>query len=111
MGVFLVQRARDLLLMPGMWELPETEPPLPPTKKKQVSRTGKIGSTTAQPSFTLRHSITVTDYTVRVWQMPAPQAIAGSWVVLGKASTLALTGLARKILRRVGEIRNNNSII
>src|ERR1051326_9211931 len=102
--VFLVQRARDLRLMPGMWELPETEPPLPPTKKKRVSRTGRIGSRRA-PSFTLRHSITVTDYTVRVWQMPAPQAIAGSWITLDKASTLALTGLARKILRRVTEIR------
>jgi hypothetical protein len=106
-----VQRARDLRLMPGMWELPETAPPLPPTKKKRVSRTGKIGSRTAQPSFTLRHSITVTDYTVRVWQMPASQAVAGSWVALEKAQGLALTGLARKILRRVTEIRNNNSII
>ena len=110
--VFLVQRARDLRLMPGMWELPETEPPSPPKKKKRVSRTnGKIGGRTAQPSFTLRHSITVTDYTVSVWQMPAPQAIAGSWVALDKASTLALTGLTRKILRRVAEIRNKNSII
>ena len=109
--VFMVQRARDLRLMPGMWELPETEPPLPPTKKKRASRTGKIGSRTAQPSLTLRHSITVTDYTVRVWQMPAPQAIAGNWVTLDKAGTLALTGLARKILRRVAEIRNKNSII
>jgi A/G-specific adenine glycosylase len=108
--VFLVQRARDLRLMPGMWELPETEPPSPP--KKRVSRAnGKIGGRTTQPSFILRHSITVTDYTVRVWQMRAPQAIAGSWVALDKASTLALTGLARKILRRVAEIRNKNSII
>jgi A/G-specific adenine glycosylase len=109
--VFLVQRACDLRLMPGMWELPETEPPLPPTKKKRGSRTGKIGCRTGQPSFTLRHSITVTDYAVRVWQMPAPQAIAGRWVALEKAQGLALTGLARKILRRVAEIRNKNSII
>jgi len=110
--VFLVQRAPNLRLMPGMWELPETEPPSPSTKKKRVSRTnGKIGGRTRQPSFTLRHSITVTDYTVRVWQMPAPQAIAGRWVTLEKAGTLALTGLARKILRRVAEIRNKNSII
>jgi len=110
--VFLVQRARDLRLMPGMWELPETEPPSPPKKKRQVSRTnGKIGCRRRHPSFSLRHSITVTDYTVRVWQMPAPQAVAGSWVALEKAQGLALTGLARKILRRVAEIRNNNSII
>lgn len=110
--VFLVQRAHDLRLMPGMWELPETEPPSPPRKKKRLTKTnGKIGGRTAQPSFTLRHSITVTDYAVRVWQMPAPQAIVGSWVTLDKAGTLALTGLARKILRRVAEIRNKNSVI
>ena len=110
--VFLVQRARDLRLMPGMWELPETEPPSPPTRRKRVSRTnGKIGGGTAQPSFTLRHSIKVPDTTVRVWQMPAPQAIAGSWVALEKTGTLALTGLARKILRRVSEIRNKSSVI
>jgi len=38
--------------MPGMWELPEVE------SMNGLSR----------PVFTLRHSITVTDYTVRVWQ-------------------------------------------
>ena len=90
--VFLVRRAPDLRLMPGMWELPE------------LGRRGR----SAQPSFTLRHSITVTDYTVRVWQMPAPRRAAGSWVALDRAGSLPLTGLARKILQRVAE---TNSII
>ena len=82
--VFLVQRARDVPLMAGMWELPE----LP-------SRNGE-----GSPSFTLRHSITVTDYTVRVWRAAAPSRVAGKWIPLERLGQVALTGLARKILRK-----------
>jgi hypothetical protein len=70
--------------MPGMWELPE----LPGTN-------GAAG-----PSFTLRHSITVTDYTVRVWRHAAPASIDGKWIPLERLRRVALTGLARKILRK-----------
>jgi A/G-specific adenine glycosylase len=82
-AVFLVQRKPDASLMPGMWELPE------------------LGSTngTSSPSFTLRHSITVTDYTVRVWHN-AVSSITGKWIPLERLHRIALTGLARKILRR-----------
>jgi len=116
-SVFLVQRGNDLGLMPGMWELPEVEAGLPQSREKQLSRfprndhTNKHRHDGAEPFFTLRHSITVTDYTVRVWQMPAPSAVAGSWFAPEKASSLALTGLARKILQRVSNIRQNGSII
>ncbi len=82
--VFLVQRPRDASLMPGMWELPGS-----------VAVNG-AGS----PWLTLRHSITVTDYTVRVWRQPAASA-AGRWIALERLEKTALTGLARKILRRV----------
>ena len=80
--VLLVQRARDASLMPDMWELPEVA--------------GMKGSA----SFTLRHSITVRDYTVRVWQNGAPPRMAGKWVPLERLGRMALTGLARKILRK-----------
>jgi A/G-specific adenine glycosylase len=83
-SVFLVQRARDLSLMPGMWELPELA--------------GANGGTS--PSFTLRHAITVTDYTVRVWPEGVPSEAAGKWIPLERLNRTALTGLARKILRR-----------
>jgi hypothetical protein len=50
--------------------------------------------------FRLRHSITVTDYTVRVWRGPAPDHIHGKWIPLKRLGRLALTGLAGKILRK-----------
>jgi A/G-specific adenine glycosylase len=82
--VFLIQRPPDASLMPGMWELPE----LP----------GANGA--GSLSFTLRHSITVTDYTVRVWRAAAPSRIDGKWIPLERLGQVALTGLARKILRK-----------
>lgn len=81
--IFLVQRSRDVSLMPGMWELPE--------------RAEKNGS--ASPGFSLRHSITVTDYTVRVWRDSSP-CVDGKWIPVSRLKQIALTGLARKILRK-----------
>ncbi len=81
--IFLIQRSRDASLMPGMWELPE--------------RAEKNGS--ASPEFTLRHSITVTDYAVRVWRDTSP-CVGGKWIPVSRLKQVALTGLARKILRK-----------
>jgi A/G-specific adenine glycosylase len=82
--VFLVQRPRDASLMAGMWELPELAG----------------GNGASKPLFTLRHSITVTDYTVRVWRGPAPDRVRGKWIRLERLGKVALTGLARKIIRK-----------
>jgi A/G-specific adenine glycosylase len=82
--VFLVQRPRTASLMAGMWELPEL--------------TNCHGA--SQLSFTLRHSITVTDYTVRVWRAAAPERVEGKWIPATRLGRVALTGLARKILRK-----------
>jgi A/G-specific adenine glycosylase len=84
--VFLVQRAWDASLMAGMWELPE------------LPDNNGVGS----PSFTLRHSITTTDYAVRVWRVTVPVGIGGKWIRVERLTLVALTGLARKILRRAG---------
>jgi A/G-specific adenine glycosylase len=81
--IFLVRRSRDASLMPGMWELPE--------------RAEENGS--AIPAFTLRHSITVTDYTVRVWRDTSP-CVDGKWIPVERLGRVALTGLARKILHK-----------
>jgi len=83
-SVFLVRRAKEATLMPGMWELP------------QIS-TGN-GSTEAR--FTLRHSITSTDYLVRVAWVQLPPQTEGCWFKTSRVKRLPLTGLARKILRR-----------
>jgi A/G-specific adenine glycosylase len=81
--VLLVQRSEDDSLMAGFWELP------------QVAL--KSGVPIA---FSLRHSITVTDYTVQVIELARPAKIKGKWVPVSRISSLPLTGLARKILRR-----------
>src|SRR5437868_9397276 len=81
-SVFLQQRPRDVSLMPGMWELPEAAP---------GNGNGSC--------LTLRHSITVTDYTVRVSRQPPPLHGPGRWVPRAQITRLPLTGLARKILR------------
>ena len=82
--VLLEQRAGTLTVMPGMWELPQLA--------------GMNG--TDRPSFTVRHSITVTDYTVRVWRDTTSSPIGGKWIPVKRLQKVALTGLARKILRR-----------
>lgn len=82
-AVFLVQRPRMATLMPAMWELPEITPP----------------KGAAQPWFTLRHSITVTDYKVQVIKASIPEGTPGRWVPKIRLTKLPLTGLARKILR------------
>ena len=82
-SVFLIKRGKTATLMPGMWELPE------------------IASTndSSKACLTLRHSITVTDYVVRVVQCELPEETNGSWVARSRLAALPLTGLARKILR------------
>ena len=81
--VFLVQRKKEESLMPGMWELPESP-----------DRRG------AKSLLSLRHSITVTDYAVRVVELSSVEGVNGRWVALSQLASLPLTGLARKILRR-----------
>jgi A/G-specific adenine glycosylase len=82
-AVYLVQRPRNARLMAGMWELPEV----------RASR-GRAAE------FSLRHSITVTDYTALVWRSKGLAGSPGKWVRFEKLSSLALTGLAQKILRK-----------
>jgi A/G-specific adenine glycosylase len=82
-SVFLVKRAAGASLMPGMWELPEVS-----------GANSKL-----RPALSLRHSITVTDYRVRVLEGAAPTGTIGRWVPKSRILTLPLTGLARKILR------------
>jgi A/G-specific adenine glycosylase len=82
--VFLIRRPSHVSLMPGMWELPDLASP----------------NCGGSPSFTLRHSITVTDYTVRIWYTAPPPRVAGKWIPLERLGKVALTGLAQKILRK-----------
>ena len=86
--VFLAQRPQSASLMPGMWELPETE----------------ARSNHGKPILSVKHSITTTDYTVRVWDGSSTEITRGKWISVSRLRRLPLTGLARKILRRAGVI-------
>ena len=79
--VFLMQRDAKESLMPLMWELPEVTP------------------NGTKPLFTVRHSITVTDFKVSVVPGGGHRR-GGRWISIDQVQTLPLTGLARKILRR-----------
>jgi A/G-specific adenine glycosylase len=81
-SVFMVQRPKESSLMPGMWELPEVQG----------------NSHTNGTCLTLRHSITVTDYTVKVVRGRVSTTTDGKWVEEDRLLRLPLTGLARKIL-------------
>jgi A/G-specific adenine glycosylase len=86
-SVLLQQRPQNSSLMPGMWELPAfrgTQPSGPPLMK-------------------LKHSITVTDYSVLVF---AGKGYKGQWVPLRNADRFALTGLTRKILQKLEAIKS-----
>jgi A/G-specific adenine glycosylase len=121
--VFLVRRAPDARLMAGMWELPEVAGVEARSGKEQIPRFARNDKTrqddkdrpngnahhTPRASdsrlwLKVRHSITVTDYVVRVWRIPAPTEIHGKRVAVERLSRVALTGLTRKILREAGII-------
>lgn len=85
--IVFVQRAKNARLMAGMWELPQL--------KRQMS---------TPPMLTVRHSITTTDYTVRVWRGRPPKGSVQ--LNVAQAAQLPLTGVTRKILRRLSLLRD-----
>ena len=115
-AVFLVQRPRDARLMAAMWELPEMNGSTSgaearsngveeiaalkarrhPNGGRGETRRGENGD-----CLTLKHSITVTDYTVRVWRVASAAHDGGKWIPVERLARVALTGLARKILRKM----------
>ena len=86
--VRLVRRSKDASLMPGMWELPSCD---------------AVGSTD-EVLFSVKHSITVTDFNVRVIAGKGVPACGGTWVKISRLSAIPLTGLAKKILHKAGVI-------
>jgi A/G-specific adenine glycosylase len=115
-AVFLVRREPDARLMAGMWELPEIPSGAKARSqgygsiaapkalrhrkaKPNVTRRERSGLDGLKASLTLKHSITVTDYTVRVWRRAVASDARGEWISVERLGRVALTGLARKILR------------
>ncbi len=91
--VLLVRRGDDERQMAGMWELPAISAELAPEE---------------QMVLTLRHAITNTNYYARIFvlgtdQRRLLQARRGTlqWVKARDLESLPLTGLARKVLKRM----------
>jgi A/G-specific adenine glycosylase len=79
-SVLLVQRSKQDRLMPAMWELPQID---------SADSGGRL--------FSVKHSITVTDFTVHV---VTAKSNRGRWVRISRLQQLPITGLTRKILRK-----------
>ena len=92
--ICLVRRGKQETVMPGMWELPQIMTEGPKTA----------------PILSLSHAIMDTDYRVRVLRIDGadtaicPSPAESKWVQPSAALRLPLTGLARKILRRIPDI-------
>lgn len=84
--VRLQQRAAGETVMPGLWELPRRAP----------------GERAGRRLATLRHSITCHRITAVIYAPPpGAQPPAGRWRPLADCPRLPLTGLTRKILKRL----------
>jgi A/G-specific adenine glycosylase len=91
--VLLERRPADASLMPGMWELPALGPNPAPEDA---------------PILTLRHSITNTNYFVSIYGLNLKElrnhsktTTARRWFAVDELPNLPLTGLARKVLKRL----------
>jgi A/G-specific adenine glycosylase len=87
-SILLVQRPHNSKRMAGMWELPEMS-----------------AGSSEQPLAKLRHSITDTDYEVAIHRASEAliQSLNGNarWCSRSQWQKLALTGLTRKVLRKL----------
>ncbi|MBS1802466.1 MAG: A/G-specific adenine glycosylase [Acidobacteria bacterium] len=87
--ILLEQRAAANTVMPGLWELPSIEL----TKSLKTAHV-----------FTVRHAIMQVNYIVHVYSLPtesiSSSAARCNWISADRASSMALTGLARKILTK-----------
>ena len=89
--ILLEQRPATLSVMPGLWELPSLRE-----------------TPNGDARMILRHAIMHVNYVVRVRDVRAEEvaelAVAGGarrWVALREAGGMALTGLARKVIKRI----------
>jgi A/G-specific adenine glycosylase len=92
--ILLEQRPATNTVMPGLWELPALEP-----------------AATNAPILTVRHAIMQVNYTVRVHSLESdqlPHSEHRHWFSVDQAATMALTGLARKILSKAHLISTRN---
>jgi A/G-specific adenine glycosylase len=90
--ILLEQRPASMTVMPGLWELP-------------AMRDGEADA--GHVRMTVRHAIMQVNYVVRICDVGEDEVADVTlpvgehrWVALAEAGTMALTGLARKVLKR-----------
>jgi A/G-specific adenine glycosylase len=106
MQVLLERRPQSASLMPGMWELPEVA-----MEEMQENDQERV-------EITLRHAITVTNYRVQVLSFSETEAkrrwhardYPRKWARSSELGRLPLTGLTRKVLRRL-QIMNSQEAV
>jgi A/G-specific adenine glycosylase len=90
--ILLEQRPHEASLMAGMWELPQVE---------------GFDTNDERLLLNVRHSITITNYYVSVLHFSPeeehrlPEHLTRQWVPIEDLHGLPLTGLARKVLKRL----------
>jgi len=101
--ILLEQRPETQTVMPGLWELPSLIRSSVPDEELQMA---------------LRHAIMQVNYYVHIRSVLEPEVdsltVNGGerrWVRVGELSTMALTGLARKVLKRAHLIPGTGSIL
>jgi A/G-specific adenine glycosylase len=84
--ILLEQRPHEASLMAGMWQLPELA--AAPGDRK--------------PLCSVKHAITVTNYTVRIFagEEKFAHGWPKEWIAFSRTAEVPLTGLARKVLKR-----------
>ncbi len=92
-AILMAQRGAHESQMPGLWELPPVDP-------AGLAEDGIL--------LTVRHSITNTNYYVTIYSLMADQknllrvpASTLRWIQARELRTLPITGLARKVLKRL----------
>lgn len=100
--ILLEQRPHNASLMAGMWELPHLDIAAAAPERLVLS---------------LRHSITITNYQVSILRFAPeeerllPKHKTRKWTKSEALSSLPLTGLARKTLKRLGLFTASSSMI
>ena len=104
LAILLEQRPGSDSLMPGMWELPRIDP----SPQIHTSRSAPAKANGGRRLLDVRHAITVTNYYVTIYGydaehetfLPKPRG-ERRWVQLPELTSLPLTGLTRKVLKRL----------
>ena len=100
--VLLEQRAATETVMPGLWQLPQLRRPAVPKAKLLL--------TVSHAIMQVNYNVMIRESEVRELADLAVENGERRWFLLAEAEAIALTGLARKVLHRVGLLAGRRSV-